>query len=87
MGRNQISVDLRNERIKVTLKTNGILLRDIAEELAVTPGLVSGALLGRFRSARVERAVAAHLDTTPQNLWPDRVHENKAGGPQCQNNF
>lgn len=86
MGREEISVDRRNERIKFALKMKGIFLRDIAEELGVTPGLVSGALLGRFRSARVEQAVAAHLETTPQDLWPDRVHGKKVGGSQCQDN-
>jgi len=66
--------DQHHEFVKYSLKTRGILLADIAKELGVSRALVSGALLGRYRSRKVEAAVAAHLDTTPEDLWPDRDH-------------
>jgi Ner family transcriptional regulator len=80
MERKVTPLDLRHEQIKHALKLKGILLTDVAKELGVTPGLVSGALRGRFRSARVEIVVAALLETTPETLWPDRTH--KQGGLQ-----
>ena len=75
MERKTATFDIRNEQIKLGLKAKGILLSDVAKKLNVTPGLVSGALLGRFRSARVEIAVAKLLGTTPEELWPDRIHK------------
>lgn len=74
--RKMAPLDLQHEQIKHALKLKGILLAHVASELSVTPGMVSGALRGRFRSARVEMAVALHLDTTPESLWPDRKHKN-----------
>ena len=67
-------IDPRHEEIKFSLKLRGISLADVARELGVSSALVSGALLGRFRSRRVEKAVAAHLCSKPEQLWPDRDH-------------
>ncbi|MEO1949251.1 helix-turn-helix domain-containing protein [Thioclava sp.] len=69
--------DEHHEYVKYSLKVRGVLLSDIAKELGVSRALVSGALLGRYRSRKVESAVAAHLDTTPENLWPDRDHTDE----------
>lgn len=80
MERKSQTLNIRNEQIKLKLKMKGIRLADVAKDLGVTPGLVSGALLGRFRSARVENAVAAILETSPEALWPDRY--NDKGDPQ-----
>ena len=81
-GRRRVSssdstYDQHHEFVKYSLKVRGIALSDIAKELGVSRALVSGALLGRYRSRRVEVAVAAHLDTTPENLWPNREHANE----------
>lgn len=75
MKRKKSNVDVRHEQIKLALKLKGILLADVAEELGVSRALVSGALLGRFRSRRVEIAIADHLGATPDALWPDRHHK------------
>lgn len=77
MKRRTSNVDVRHEQIKLALKLKGILLADVAEELGVSRALVSGALLGHFRSSRVEQAIAEHLETTPEALWSDRHHKKE----------
>lgn len=77
MERRAAAIDIRHEQIKHALKIKGILLADIASELGVSRALISGSLLGRYRSKRVEHAIAAHLRQTPEELWPDRYdHAN-----------
>lgn len=75
MKRRTSEFNIRREQLKLALKLKGILLTNVAEELGVSRALVSGALLGHFRSSRVETAIANHLDTTPDALWPDRYHK------------
>lgn len=72
MARKRNVPDARHEQIKFALKMQNILLSDIAKELGVTRALVSGALLGRFRSRRVEAAIACHLGREPKDIWPER---------------
>lgn len=72
-------LDQNHERIKHALRLREVLLSDIAEELGVSRALVTNAMLGRVRSRKVEAAVAAHLDTKPENLWPNRDHEIEGG--------
>jgi transcriptional regulator with XRE-family HTH domain len=60
---------LRNEK-KLTLS-------EIAKRLNIKPGSVTAVCQGYRRSRRVEQALANALDTTPEELFPDRNYERK----------
>ncbi|WP_353429377.1 helix-turn-helix domain-containing protein [Paracoccus denitrificans] len=47
----------------------------IARELGKTPASVSLVSQGLRRSQRIQRAIAEKLDTTPENIWPDRYEQ------------
>ena len=58
--------------IKHALNLKGSSLADIARTLNISQGSVSQVSLGRSRSKRVESALASALETTPEQLFPDR---------------
>ena len=74
--------DKRHARIKGALLLRGETLSSIARELGVAPGTVSIVSRGFRRSRRIERAIAQALETTPQNLWPERyLSDSKKEAP------
>lgn len=61
-----------HELIKMHLHLAGSSLAEIAKELQVAPSTVTAVSCGRTRSRRIEAAIAAKLDKTPAQLWPER---------------
>lgn len=58
-----------NRKIKALLVEKGIKQKEIAEELAVTPGLVSGVIGGHFNSRRIKQAIADKLKMPYCKVW------------------
>jgi lambda repressor-like predicted transcriptional regulator len=65
----------KRERIKALLRSRGSSLAKISRDLRLTSSTVSAVVAGNRRSQAVEKAVAAALDTTPEELWPERKHK------------
>ncbi len=63
--------DWHVEDIKAALRKRGVTLTRIAKGLGVTPHAVSLCLRYRI-SRRLEDAIAAELNITPQDIWPSR---------------
>lgn len=61
-----------HEQLKASLRIRGSSLAQLSRELGVTTASMSRVGLGSLRSARIERAIADALETTPEQLWPDR---------------
>ncbi|WP_424944624.1 helix-turn-helix domain-containing protein [Aliiroseovarius crassostreae] len=59
-------------KLKADLKSAGVTLRSIARDLGVSHTAVADVARGARRSKRIEQAVADRLNTTPEQLWPDR---------------
>lgn len=62
----------RRER-KAQLVLRGIKLRDIAEQLDVTPQHICHVLAGRVRSTRVEQTIADAIGKPVRRVFPERV--------------
>lgn len=62
----------QHERIKQQLRKRGTSLAEVARELSVAKTTVTSASQGYRRSRRIEKAIAAKLGRTPQQLWPAR---------------
>jgi len=58
-----------SREIKALLIKKGIKQSDIATELEVTPGCISGVVNGHYRSKRVEQAIADKLKMPYQKVW------------------
>lgn len=58
-----------NRKIKSLLVKHGIKQKDIAAELGLTIGTVSGAINGHFESRRVKQHVADLLQKDYDKLW------------------
>ncbi len=73
--------DARHERLKFELRLRGQSLASVARQLDVTQSTVSMVSKGKNRSRRIERALANALETTPEQLFPDRYFEQEGGPP------
>ncbi|MBM1817856.1 helix-turn-helix domain-containing protein [Pseudosulfitobacter pseudonitzschiae] len=62
----------RHEEIKYRLRQRGVSLVQIARDLEISAGSVTAVSQGHRRSRRVEQALADALETTPEELFPDR---------------
>lgn len=62
----------RHEHIKGALRICGKPLSQLGRELGVSGSAMSAVSMGKSRSAKIEAAIAAALETTPEALWPDR---------------
>lgn len=67
----------RHERIKMRLRIAGTSFADLARSLGVSDTNVSSCSFGRRRSAKVQKAIADALNTTPEALFPERYHNGK----------
>ncbi|GFE49029.1 hypothetical protein So717_07820 [Roseobacter cerasinus] len=71
-----IAVDReRHAHIKYQLELRGLSLAEIAEQIGVGASAVSSVSLGKSRSKRIEQALAAALDKTPEELFPERYQD------------
>lgn len=68
-----------HEHLKTSLRRRNSSLSKIARELGVTSAAVSFVGLRKNRSAKIEKALADALETTPEKLFPDLYPE---GGNQ-----
>lgn len=64
-----------HERLKAELRIRGTSLAQIARDLAVSDASVTLVGKGFQRSARIERALAQAVGTTPEALFPGRYHQ------------
>lgn len=63
----------KHELLKFRLRHEKKLsLSEISRRLNISPGSVTAVSQGYRRSRRVEQALADALDTTPEELFPDR---------------
>jgi lambda repressor-like predicted transcriptional regulator len=67
----------RHVHIRHALYLKGITLADIARSLNISQGSVSQVSVGRSRSKRVEKALASALNTTTEQLFPDRYSKKE----------
>lgn len=61
-----------HEQIKLRLRLVGSSLSAVARELNVAATTVTCVSQGHRRSRRIEAAIAAKLDSPPEELWPER---------------
>ena len=69
-----------HERIKCELRLRGTSLARIARELGVTNAAMTLASRGACRSRRIEAAIASALETTPDEIWPQRYEPDHDRG-------
>ncbi|MBU1279422.1 MAG: helix-turn-helix domain-containing protein [Alphaproteobacteria bacterium] len=62
----------KHELVKFLLRKKSNSLAQISRDLGISPGSVTAVCQGVRRSRRVEKALADALDTTPEELFPDR---------------
>ncbi len=68
-----MAVDLvLHEHLKARLRIAGSGINALASEIGVSPSSVTVVSQGYRRSQRIEKALAAKLGTTAEQLWPDR---------------
>jgi len=72
----------QHERIKMRLRLAGTSLSEVARELGVAPTTVTSVSQGYRRSRRIEAAIAAKLEESPEGLWRDRYPSAFDGEPQ-----
>lgn len=58
-----------NRKIKALLIEKGIKQKELAEELSITPGVISGVIGGHFESRRVKIHIAQRLGMSYRALW------------------
>lgn len=63
--------------IKMQLHDVGSSFSQIARELSLSPTTVITASQGKCTSIRVLRAIAQKLNSTPEQLWPERYKEEE----------
>lgn len=61
----------RGRKIKALLIKQGIKQKDLAEELDVTPCVISGVIGEHFESRRVKEHIAFRLGRSYHALWGD----------------
>lgn len=76
-----MAIYFRHEQIKARLHDRGRSLRGIARELDVLPSTVTIVSQGLRRSRRIEAAIAAAFETTPEALFPDRYAQTEVAMP------
>jgi lambda repressor-like predicted transcriptional regulator len=62
----------RHKTTRLRLKEVGSSLKDIADELGVSPGFVTKVSQGWNVSKRVEAEIAHRLKIDPSEIWPAR---------------
>jgi lambda repressor-like predicted transcriptional regulator len=62
----------RHKATRLRLKEAGSSLKDVADELGVTPGFVTKVSQGWNVSRRVEAEIALRLKIDPAEIWPAR---------------
>ena len=67
----------KHELVKFMLRQRSNSLAQISRELGISPGSVTAVCQGIRRSRRVENALANALETTPEELFPERKIERK----------
>jgi lambda repressor-like predicted transcriptional regulator len=70
---------MANEQLKQALRTNGLEIDDLAEQVGVDVKTAQRWLSGRTPYPRYRRRVADALNTTERTLWPDEVPEFDSG--------
>lgn len=58
-----------HDEVKRRLKAKHVSFMSIANELSVSPSLVTMVCQGHRRSYRIARAIAAHLGQEPSDIW------------------
>lgn len=77
-----IAIDrARHARIKYELALRDLSLADIARIAGVSLSTVSSVSIGKSKSAKVEKHLAAAIDLEPAGLFPDRYQQTE-GEPQ-----
>ena len=69
------------ESIKKELSARGIEYKDLVAELGVTRGAISLIINGKSVSDRVQRAIAAHLDMAPEQVFPEYYQRKQFSKP------
>lgn len=67
----------KHEWIKASLRIRGTSFAKLAREIGVSTSALSMVSSGKYRSKKIENAIASALNCEPENLWPT---ENKAHG-------
>lgn len=67
----------KHELLKFKLREKGLSFTQTAAALGILPGSVTAVSQGYRRSRRVEQALADALETTPEELFPDRNYGRK----------
>ena len=71
-----IAVDReRHAHIKCQLKLRGLSLAELASQIGVGASAVSSVSLGKSRSKRIEKHLAAALGKTAKELFPERYQD------------
>lgn len=58
-----------NRKVKALLIEKGIKQLDIAAELDVSPGVVSGVISGKWESRRIKEFIAIKVGKSYEKLW------------------
>ena len=58
-----------HDEVKRRLKAKHVSFMSIASELSVSPSLVTMVCQGHRRSLKIAKAIAAHLDQEPSEIW------------------
>ena len=58
-------------RIKIELMKKGIMGKDIAKVLGVSPSLVSKVIVGKRKNPKVRQALAEIVGVPVEELWPE----------------
>lgn len=74
----KMKLDLeRHEYLKFRVRQNKSSYAQIARELGIAAGTVTAVSQGYKRSKRVEQAIATCLQTTAQEIFPERYPEEE----------
>lgn len=76
-------INASHERLKMELRLRGKSIASVARELDVFRSSVTLVSQGLRRSEKIEKALAAAIGTTPQELFPDRypAEEDRTSQP------
>ncbi|TRD15528.1 helix-turn-helix domain-containing protein [Palleronia caenipelagi] len=70
-----------HKRIQKGLRARGMSMAQLSRDLEVTQGSMSLVSRGLHRSKRIEKAIADALETTPEQLFPDRYSQQEGRPP------
>lgn len=74
-----MTVDLQfHELLKYRLRSAGSSMAQIARSLGISQSSVTVVSQGYRRSHRIQEEIARQLNTTPQDLFPDRYSGKEA---------